>query len=144
MGQGNTTTSPMHYAMIVSAIANGGTLMKPYMVDRIENYHGSVVEKNFPSKYATLMTLSEATVLTELMEEVVSSGTATKLSSKKYTAAGKTGTAQTGRENPTAWFVGFASSEQPDIVVSIVLEDAGSASDYAVPIAKKIFDAYYK
>ena len=144
IGQGNTTTSPMHMAMIVSAIANGGKLMKPYMVDSIQNYHGETVNKYLPESYKTLMSESEAKTLTKYMEEVVTSGTGTKLKTSRYTVAGKTGTAEITNANPYSWFVGFSSDEHPDIVVSVCVENAGSGSEYAVPIAKKIFSAYYK
>ncbi|MDO5293483.1 MAG: penicillin-binding transpeptidase domain-containing protein [bacterium] len=144
IGQGNTTTSPMHMAMIASAIANGGTLMKPYMIDRVENYQGHVVSTTTPKSYATLMSGNEAQILTSMMEEVVTKGTATALKTSKYTVAGKTGTAETAGAEPYSWFVGFSSKEANDVVVSVCVEDAGSSSSYAVPIAKKVFAAYYK
>ena len=60
IGQGKTQMSPYHMALITSAIANGGILMEPYLVDHIENYTGSVIDKNMPHKYAELMTSEEA------------------------------------------------------------------------------------
>ena len=51
MGQGQTQVSPYHVTLITAAIANGGTLMKPYLVDRIENHTGSQIDKNLPEKY---------------------------------------------------------------------------------------------
>lgn len=144
MGQGKTTTTPVHFAMLASAIANGGVMMKPYIVDRIENYTGDVIEKFLPKKYATIMNAEEAQKLTSMMELVVTKGTATKLKTSKYTAAGKTGTAEVAGQDPNSWFVGFASTDSADVVVSVIVEDAGSGSDYAVPIAKKVFEAYYK
>ncbi|MDO5519654.1 MAG: penicillin-binding transpeptidase domain-containing protein [bacterium] len=144
IGQGDTTTSPMHMAMITAAIANGGTLMKPYMVDHVENYQGHVVNTTAQKAYATLMSGSEAESLTSMMEQVVKKGTATSLKTSKYTVAGKTGTAETAGAEPYSWFVGFSNKEKNDIVVSVCVEDAGSSSSYAVPIAKKIFAQYYK
>ncbi|WP_455717509.1 penicillin-binding transpeptidase domain-containing protein [Anaerosporobacter sp.] len=144
IGQGNTLITPMHNLMIVSAIANGGTLMKPYVVDHIENYVGDVVSKNMPSSYGDLMTAKEAKALTDMMEEVVSDGTGYKLSSSKYQAAGKTGSAEyDSGKSSHAWFVGFAPSDNPQIAVSVIVEGAGTGSDYAVPIAKKIMDNYF-
>lgn len=144
IGQGNTLISPMHNALIVSAIANGGTLMKPYVVDRIENYVGDVVKKYMPSTYGNLMSEEEAKILTDMMKEVVNNGTAYRLKSSKYQAAGKTGSAEfNAGKSSHAWFVGFAPADNPDLVVSIIVEGAGTGSDYAVPIARKIFDAYY-
>ena len=144
IGQGNTLISPMHNLLLVSAIANGGTLMKPYVVDHIENYVGNVVSKNMPSTFGNLMTAKEAQTLTDMMEEVVNDGTAYKLSSNRYQAAGKTGSAEfNSGKSSHAWFVGFAPSDNPKIAVSVIVEGAGTGSDYAVPIAKKIMDTYF-
>ncbi len=144
IGQGNTLVTPMHMAMITSAIANGGTAMKPYLVDEIQSYEGNRVKKYTPKTYATLMTEQEAQTLSALMQEVTASGTARSLSGTGYTVAGKTGSAEhAGSDIPHSWFVGFSNVEDPDIVVSIISEGSGTGSQVAVPIAKKIFDAYY-
>ncbi len=145
IGQGDTVTSPFHMALITCAVANGGNLMEPYLVDRIENYNGEQVKKYTPSAYRELMSADEASVISELMQGVVESGTASRLSGKNYTAAGKTGTAEHGDMSglPHAWFVGFSNVDNPDIVVSVIAESAGTGSDVAVPIAEQIFDAYY-
>nr|WP_167956802.1 penicillin-binding transpeptidase domain-containing protein [Anaerosporobacter faecicola] len=144
IGQGNTLITPIHNALLVSAIANGGTLMKPYVVDHIENYVGDVVSKNMPSTYGSLMSSKEADVLADMMIDVVNNGTAYKLSGKKYQAAGKTGSAEFDSGSSShAWFVGFAPADNPEIAVSIIVEGAGTGSDYAVPIAKKIMDTYF-
>lgn len=145
IGQGDTLTSPMHMAMITSAIANGGNLMKPYLIDYVESYTGSQVKKYSPSIYKNLMTASEAQTLSNLMQGVVQEGTGSALNGQSYTAAGKTGTAEHGdmTGSPHAWFVGFSNVDNPDIVVSVIAESAGTGSDVAVPIAKQIFDAYY-
>ena len=145
IGQGETTTSPMHMAMIVSAIANGGKLMNPYMVDEVLSAEQDVVKQYLPSTYATLMSGEEADTLSGFMESVVTSGTATSLKNKKYTVAGKTGTAEKSGVEPYVWFAGYSSSDKKaDIVVSVCIEEGGSSSEVAVPIAKKIFQAYYK
>ena len=93
MGQGETLVSPMHMALITSAISNGGVLMKPYLVDHVENYVGDSVKKYTPEAYGKLMSAEEADILTTLMEGVVTDGTASALKGQNYTAAGKTGTA---------------------------------------------------
>ncbi len=145
IGQGKTQISPMHNALIVSAIANGGKLMNPYLIDQIENYNGDVVKKYLPISGGNLLSATESGILTKLMEEVVLSGTATSLKNKKYEVAGKTGSAEyeTGKA-AHAWFVGFAPVENPKIVISVIVENVGTGSEYAVPIAKKIFEQYFK
>ena len=94
IGQGKTQITPLQLNMITGAIANDGIAMKPYLIDRIENYNGSTVKKYEPEKYATLMTNEEAAFLTGLMEGVVENGTATRLRGLSYTAARKTGSAE--------------------------------------------------
>ncbi len=145
IGQGETTTNPMHMAMIVSAIANDGKLMNPYMVDEVLNADQETIKTFLPSTYTTLMTSKEAEILSGLMESVVTSGTATSLKNKKYTVAGKTGTAEKSGEEPYVWFVGYSSTdEKADIAVSVCIEEGGSSTEVAVPIAKKIFKEYYQ
>lgn len=146
IGQGNTLVTPLHMAMITSAIANGGNMMTPYFVERVETYNGNIVKEYTPEVYEKVMTAQESEVLTKLMTGVVESGTATKLAGRGYTAAGKTGTAEHGDVSvttPHSWFVGFSNVEDPDLVVCVVAEEAGAGSEVAVPIAGRIFDAYY-
>ena len=83
--------------------------------------------------------------MTGLMKEVVESGTASKLKGLSYTAAGNTGSAEfSGNKSDShAWFTGFAPAEDPQICVTIIVESAGSGGDYAVPIARRIFDTYF-
>ena len=147
IGQGKTLVAPMHMALVVSAIANDGVLMNPYLIDHTENYNGIVVDAYEPTEYGTLLSTEDASLMQTFMREVVEDGTGERLSGQSYTAAGKTGTAEfsTSSKASHAWFVGYAHREdKEDIAVAIVVEDSGSGSEYAVPIAKKIFDAYYQ
>lgn len=146
IGQGKTQITPMHLNMITCAIANRGILMKPYVLDRVENDVGNVIKAFKQSAYGRLMTEEEAAILTGLMTSVVEAGTATQLKGLDYTAAGKTGSAEYSnvKGNSHAWFTGFAPAENPQVCVTIVVEGAGSGGDYAVPIARRLFDAYFK
>ena len=143
IGQGKIQMSPLHNAMIVSSVANNGVLMKPYVVDRIEDKDGGVVKKYMPSVYGELMTSKEANILADYMKAVITEGTGRKLKTDRYTAAGKTGSAEyNSAKDSHSWFVGFAPADKPQIAVSVIVEEGGTGSEYAVPIAKKIFDAY--
>lgn len=146
IGQATTEVTPLHMALITSAIANGGNLMKPYLIDSVENYTGDQVKKYMPSSCGKLMTTEEAEILSEYMTETVLSGTASALQSSVYTAAGKTGTAEYSNDKSKshAWFTGFSNVENPELVVCVVVEKSGAGSEYAVPVAKKIFDTYYQ
>lgn len=145
IGQGKTMMTPVHNLLLAAAIANNGTLKKPYVIDRIENYRGDLVEKYLPETFAQLMTIEEAAILTEYMEACVEEGTGYALKGASYTAAGKTGTAEhTQNGKPHAWFIGFAPVTNPQIAISVIVENSGTGSEYAVPIAKKLMDAYLK
>lgn len=146
IGQGTTSITPLLLNMITCAIANEGILMKPYVVDRVENSAGSSVKAFSPSSYGKLMEPQESQILSSLMTDVVEQGTASRLKGLSYTAAGKTGSAEYGtvKGDSHAWFTGFAPAEDPQICVTIIIEGAGAGGDYAVPIAKRIFDAYFQ
>lgn len=145
IGQGSTLVSPLHMALIAQTIANDGVMMKPYLVDHTENYDGKMVKQYNADEYGIIISKDEASIMKEFMQDVVENGTASKLSGQSYTVAGKTGSAEFGnvKGESHAWFVGFSPVEDSKIVVSIVVEGAGAGSEYAVPIAKKIFDAFY-
>lgn len=145
IGQGKAGITPLHLNLITCAIANDGVLMKPQLIDRIKNANGSTLKSFSPEVYDTLMTKEDADALTELMVAVVEEGTAKKLKSKHYQAAGKTGSAEYNQNklDSHAWFTGFAPADDPEIAVTIIIEGIGSGGDYAAPIAKRIFDAYF-
>lgn len=145
IGQGATSVSPLHMNMITMAIANGGTLMKPYLVTGVESADGKVVEEFEPETYGQLISADEAAVLTEMMEQVVLTGTATGLAGATYDAVGKTGSAEysSSSSDSHAWFTGFAPKDDPQICVTIIMEKAGSGGHMAVPVAKRIFDEYF-
>lgn len=144
IGQGNTLVAPMHMALIVSAIANDGVLMEPYLIDRVENHTQDVVSRTEPNTYRELMSSEEAQALEDLMVGVVEQGTATALSGRGYTVAGKTGSAEYNDAGDShSWFVGYSNVEDPDLVVAVIVEGGGTGSEVAVPIAAQIFDAYY-
>lgn len=146
IGQGATLTTPLQNIFLVSAAVNGGTLMKPYLVDHVENIYGSVVKQQEPLEAASPLTKDEAEQLMQYMREAVQSGTASALNTTRYRAGGKTGSAQfkEGSSDSHAWFVGYAQKNGKSIAVSIILEGAGTGSAHAVPAAKKIFDVYFE
>lgn len=145
IGQGKTQVSPYHMALIAAAIGNGGILMEPYMVDEVVSYTGSSVEKRMPKKYDKLMTSAEATQLKSYMQAVVESGTAKALKNNTYTVAGKTGTAEysSDKDKSHSWFMGFTNVDNPEIAISVVIEEADKTGASAVSVARKVLDAYY-
>ena len=143
IGQGTTQVTPMHNAMITAAIANGGTLMKPYFLNSVETAGGEEIKKFMPASYGSLMTAGEAEGLTELMRTVVTEGTGSAVRTDAYTVAAKTGSAEfeTGKETH-AWFTGLAPVENPKLVVTVLVEEGGSGGKAAAPIARQLFDIY--
>ncbi len=146
IGQGKTQITPIHMTLITAGIANDGILMKPYVISSVENKNRDVIKSYQPQEYGRLMDEAGALWLQTLMAEVVQSGTATKVRDVSgYVAAGKTGSAEYSsvKTESHAWFTGFAPVSDPEIAVTVILEGAGSGGDYAVPIAKRVFDAYF-
>lgn len=146
IGQGDTLVTPLQNALLVCAAVNKGELMQPYVVDRIEDFKGNTITENEPRSLGDPITSKEAKILKKLMRRTVTGGTATALYyGTPYKAGGKTGSAefQNGSDDSHAWFVGYAEKDGKKLVVSVVVEAAGTGSAYAVPIAKKVFDAYW-
>ncbi|MFI3237481.1 MAG: FtsW/RodA/SpoVE family cell cycle protein [Lachnospiraceae bacterium] len=144
-GQGKTLVTPLHMHMITSAIANGGILMEPYILSSVVSATGIEVETFSSESYGRLMTGEESEILTYLMTQVVEDGTASNLNDLSYTVAGKTGSAEynSNEYDSHSWFTGFAPADDPEIAISIIMEEAGSGSSYAVPMAKRILNEYF-
>ena len=145
IGQGDTSVSPYHINLVTMAIANGGELMIPYIVDSIEDTKGNEVKKYHPQSYGELLTDEESGFLKELMRAVVTEGTGSTLQSDMYEAAGKTGSAEfNNRGDSHGWFTGYAPADDPEIAITVIVEKGGTGSESAVPIAKRIFDLYFE
>lgn len=143
IGQGKTQVTPLQMAMIASAIANGGNLMEPYLVDSIETADGGKrVKKFLPESYGQVMTTQEANLLGSLMEDVTEYGTAYALSGYGYTVAGKTGTAEVAGKGDNSWFIGYAPAEQPEIAICVLVENDEGYYESALPVANAIFQNY--
>ena len=120
-------------------------MMLPYMIDRIETANGTIVKQFEPKSLGQLISEEEAAALQNLMIAVVEEGTGTRLQGQTYKAAGKTGSAefsQTTSESH-AWFTAFSYDTDRPIQVTVIVEGGGSGGEYAVPIARQIFDEYY-
>ncbi|HET6626245.1 MAG TPA: penicillin-binding protein 2 [Nocardioidaceae bacterium] len=149
IGQFDVAATPLQMAMVTAGIANGGTVMKPYLVDEVRSPDLETLEKASPEAYrSNAVSSSVARDLTQMMIEVVDRGTATTAQIPGMKVAGKTGTAQSSPERPPyAWFVSFAPADDPQVAVAVLVEDAGverdaiSGSGLAAPIAKRVMEA---
>lgn len=144
IGQGDTLITPLHNALIMCSIANGGVLMEPYIMDSVENDDGAIIKK-FPSKsYGKLLENDESIVLTKYLKAVCDYGTASPyFYDAIYDVAGKTGTAEFNDEGGThSWFVGFSDPDNPDLVVCVIVEESNIVGISASYVARQIFDSY--
>ena len=145
IGQGDTKITPLHNAMIMSAIANDGVLMKPYLIDSIQNDDGANIKTFRPKTADTILSADEADILTDYMRGVCEYGTGSGyFSGLSYEVAGKTGTAEYDNEgNCNSWFVGFSDPDDPDIVVCAIVEESNVNGVTGAWVARQVFDAYY-
>ncbi|MFF2200983.1 penicillin-binding transpeptidase domain-containing protein [Streptomyces sp. NPDC058145] len=153
IGQYNTAATPLQMAMVASAVANDGKLMKPYMVDQLQSSNLDPVAKTDPEELSRPLSPQNAQILQSMMETVVKSGTGQRAQiGGGVTVGGKTGTAQHGvanSANPYAWFISYAklSDNSSPVAVAVVVEDENANRDdisgggLAAPIAKNVMEA---
>jgi penicillin-binding protein A len=148
-GQSSVTATPLQMAMVVSAVANGGIAMRPYIVDEVRSPELDVLDKTEPEQLSRAVSASTAEELKEMLVSTVSNGTATPAAIPGVAVGGKTGTAESGRPDvaPYAWFVSFAPAEDPQVAVAVMIQKAdiprGEIAGGAVagPIAKSVMEA---
>ncbi|WP_327728780.1 penicillin-binding protein 2 [Streptomyces sp. NBC_00487] len=154
IGQASNRATPLQMAMVASAVANDGELMKPYMVDQLRASNLDVIETHDPETLSQAVSPETAQKLQDMMETVVSDpqGTGGKAKIDNVTVGGKTGTAQHGvnnKEKPYAWFISYAklSDGSSPVAVAVVVEDGAanrgdiSGGGLAGPIAKNVMEA---
>jgi penicillin-binding protein 2 len=146
IGQGDITSTPLQIANYIAAIANGGFLFRPHLVDKItDESSGKVIQELKPEIInSNFVKESYLKIVRDAMRETVVAGTAQTLKELDVAVAGKTGTAQIGgTENTHSWFVGFAPVDNPQLVLVVIIEEGGESSDAAVPVAKEAFREYF-
>ncbi|MDO5725562.1 MAG: penicillin-binding transpeptidase domain-containing protein [Tissierellia bacterium] len=138
IGQGRVLSTPMNMLMSTSAIANGGKIVKPGLIKKIESFDEKTIKEFKTEELTQAVSPIIAEQIKEMMVEVVKNGTGKNAGLKNVQVAGKTGTAQTAGEN-NAWFIGFAPADNPVVAVVVVLEkEEGSGGKDAAPIARDI------
>lgn len=144
IGQGETLATPLQMAVAYGALANGGTVWKPRVVDRIIHSDGTVEE--LQSGIANQIAWSEQfeSVFRDDLGRTTNNETGTAYAAFRSMAnvnqvGGKTGTAQRAGNPNTAWFVGVAPLSDPEWIVSVVLEDGGGGGTSAAPVARQIY-----
>ncbi|MCS7261094.1 MAG: penicillin-binding transpeptidase domain-containing protein, partial [Anaerolineae bacterium] len=145
IGQGFLLTTPLQIANLMAAIANGGRIYRPQLVLRVVERSGN--ERTMQPEVLGNLPVSarNLTVIREALKNVTRPprGTAREaFAGASFTAAGKTGTAESGQEKPHAWFAGYAPAESPQIAVAVVLEHAGEGAKEAAPLFRQMVEAY--
>jgi peptidoglycan glycosyltransferase len=149
IGQSSVNATPLQMAMMVAAIANEGVVMRPHIVRELRSPDFDSLDKTQQEEYSEAMSASTARQLTEMLVSVVDNGTGRSATIPNVDVAGKTGTAESGRDDRTnyAWFVSFAPADDPQVAVAVMIENANVPNDQisggglAGPIAKRVMEA---
>lgn len=142
IGQGFNLATPLQLAVMFSAVANGGNIYKPHLVEKILNDDGSVAEEIQPLKIGQLP-VSPATL--ELLQKGLKAvaqegGTAAQLANLPVAVAGKTGTAENPHGKDHGLFIGYAPADNASLVVVAVVDQGGYGAVAATPIVQRIFE----
>lgn len=156
IGQRDVRITPLQAAMLSSAVANDGKLMKPYLVAEEQAPNLAVLSHPDPEQLSQVMNSTQADQLTAMMVSVVNEGSGSAARIPNIQVAGKTGTADNGPQNsegayvnsPHAWFSGFAPADNPKIAVAVIVENGGNRGSEATggkeaaPVAEAVMRAY--
>ena len=146
IGQGDLLVTPLQVAAFTAAVANGGTLYRPQLVEKMVSADGEetgmppiIIRENIAS-------VADTQVIKEGMRSAVTAGSARGLGGLGATVAAKTGTAESPGENklPHAWLTAFLPADDPELVLTVLVENGGEGSEAAAPIAREVFDWYIK
>ena len=148
IGQYEVRTTPLQMAMVAAAVANGGEVMKPYLVQEARAPDQSRLRRTDPEVWRRAVGQDTAEQLTAMMQRVVDSGSGRLAQIEGVPVAGKTGTAQGAQgADPDVWFIGFAPADEPEEAVAVVVEDggplgaAGTGGAVSAPIAREVMQA---
>lgn len=149
IGQGGIQVTILQMARMVAAVANGGTLYRPYLVQQVGGADGMPVSYEGETQAVGNLNVNDG-VLDVVKAGMCAVTTDTTLGTAyfdfydtPYTVCGKTGTAQTGRTEPHGWFVAFAPADDPQIAVAVMVEYSREGSETAGPIVRRILDSYF-
>ncbi|MEJ5308527.1 MAG: penicillin-binding protein 2 [Anaerolineae bacterium] len=149
IGQGYLLVTPLQVARMMAAVANGGTLYRPYLVDRVVDSTGGIEPITQPQATGRLP-ISEANlqIIQEALHGVTTAsvGTAThRFRGLNIPVAGKTGTAEQPDKEalPHSWFAGYFPADDPQIAMAVLVENAGEGSTVAAPMFRQVIEGYY-
>jgi penicillin-binding protein 2 len=144
IGQGDFLATPLQIANYTACIANGGTLYEPHLVKEIMPNQGDSEIINPKILRDNFIDRENIDIVKRAMRQTVTIGSAQSLNNLSIAVAGKTGTAQWHPDkNNHAWFTGFAPYENPEVAITILVEEGGEGSSVSVPIAANILNWYF-
>jgi len=145
IGQGDVLSTPLQVANWTSIFANGGTFYKPHLVKKIINNQQSMISETEPRIIReNFIPQGHIETVRQAMKQTVENGSAKMLQGLKVSTAGKTGTAEhSGSDKNHAWFTVFAPYENPEIVLTVLVEEGIGGESAAVPIAKEVLQWYF-
>jgi len=145
IGQGDILVTPLQITNLMVCIANGGKVLKPHLVKEIVDVdkktktviEPEIIRQNFIKD-------ENIKIVKKGLRQAVLYGSARSLNELPFSSAGKTGTAQVGsKQEPHAWFTVFAPYENPEIVLTVLIENGGEGSSTALPVAKEVLRWYF-
>jgi peptidoglycan glycosyltransferase len=143
-GQERLQVTPLQMAMVAATVANHGIEMRPHLIERVLSPGGKTITHLRPEQLGRPIKRQTADELTHMMELAVQGGTGTAAQIPGTRVAGKTGTAETGREGiNTTWFAAFAPADAPKVAIAVVVENQrnGFGGTISAPIAKQVMEA---
>jgi len=145
IGQGDLIVTPLQLAVLTAAIANGGTIWQPKVVDKIIDSEKNIISAVKPEgRKIDFISPANLEIIRQAMRQTVTAGTAQSLKTLPVEAAGKTGTAQIGTSNTTnSLFTSFAPFQNPEIALAIMVEGGGEGNSTAAPVAKDVLGWYF-
>jgi penicillin-binding protein 2 len=145
IGQGYYLATPLQQALLLMAVANGGVVYRPMLVDRILNPDGTPQTTLTPEILRNIYLRPDIwQTIRQGLEGVPVSGTAASgFQGFPKPIAGKTGSAETGRGTVHSWFACYAPAANPEIAVAALVEEAGEGAVAAVPLVRKVLEAYF-
>ncbi|MEO0073813.1 MAG: penicillin-binding transpeptidase domain-containing protein, partial [candidate division WOR-3 bacterium] len=142
IGQGEILATPLQIALVYGLIAGNGRCGRPYLVEQIDSA-GCVVYQHQPEILSVPIDTKHLTAIRKGLTRVVEFGTARTAHMHNIAIAGKTGTAENPPRPDHAWFVCFAPADEPAVVFSILIENAGHGGAVAAPIAARLVEAWF-
>ncbi|HWQ60865.1 MAG TPA: penicillin-binding transpeptidase domain-containing protein, partial [Negativicutes bacterium] len=139
IGQGSLLVTPLRMAMLATAFANKGVILRPFLVNRVTAPDGAVLKQFGSAEFVTAASPATAAEVNRMMRTVVNDGTGYAARIAGVKVAGKTGSAENPHGESHAWFIGFAPADDPVIAVAVIVENGGGGGDVAAPVARQLF-----